>query len=711
MGQGKRLNAMLFIEGRSVPFVGATCHSRVGQPSSASIEMVPLTEINDILPRSMVHVFVKDFTSNLTKKPWILAFEGEVYGFSMGKNPSSRTFNMLCMGLSNYWDSAKQSYMNMKTAMSSSTDMLLAPKIEGEAKRENMPVIKNFGSLKAYLVRIITKKLNDKGEEAYLEAILDIISGVEEVNPFFRYSGLRYRLSDRIGFASSGNIKDIFDFTNKENFFEALTGRGGGGVTTIRQLMNMLMGLIFHQFVSPPFPSKIDAPKGVKGIGKKKNKTIGSFLFKPDSFMLPPPRCNVIYPDQYNTFGFTRNFFHEVSRVDFRPSPLAANIALGVSPPSIFQNSYHAPGGYGDYMGAKDSSETTGEQHKNAGVKGNFGDKIKDSKSTDVLKEFHYMSYEEILKGIFSDQGNMMPSAQALTKVATIGAQSKFYQRATDFMFNKKRLASRRTSLGGPLNFAPVPGFPILVIDDSEAEQNVLGNLDGITHSFSANGGGFTQYEVSFGRLVKEKDLWDGDLSEPPIPPWYDESVFGKRRKVSAQDYENLPKSEQADVKGLGYVNDFGNSDLGNFYATLLGNSKEDAKSYLGSSPITDKKFPNVVAATTEILRKYRLAKKNGYVDEHISKYTTRNYTQMNETFEFLGATINANQKWATYGDATNIIYKGARFDGGFVNEAEEPTSKDLELKTLFGTDATVKRRAPITAYRNKLLRERGFRG
>ncbi len=714
MGQAKRLNAMLLIEGRTIPFVGANCHFRSNQPAAATIEMVPLREINDILPRTMVHLFVKDFNYPGKFKPWVLAFEGEVYGYSLGKNPQNRTFSLLCMDLSNYWDSAKQSYINVKTSMSSPNAMLSSVKTKESAKRENMKFIENVGSITAYVVKIINDRLAKDGDEAFLQGVLDIIKGVQEVNPFFKYSDLRYRISDRIGFESSGDLKKIFKATNKQQFFESLLGKGGGGITTVRQLINLLMGLVFHQFSSVPFPSKINAPKGAKGnwIGEKKNKTIGSFLFKPDSFMLPPPRCNVLYPDQYNNFGYTRNFFHEVSRLDFRPGPLASDIAGGSGVPRIYQKGYHAPAAYSEFLGSdKDTSDVKGKSFENAGVSGTFGDKIEDLKTASTLKEFNFMSYEEVLKGIFGDQGNMMTSAQLLSKDSGIGEQGVFFQKAADFMFSKKRYASRVTSTSGPLNLSPVPGFPMLIIDNSEAEQHVVGQLEGISHSFTANGGGFTSYEISYGRLVEEKSLWDDSISEPPIPPWYDPKKYGTRRPVQEQDYKNLDKSVQSRVKNLGEINDFGNSDIGSIYATLLGESKEGSTSYLGSTPITSKKFPNITAATFDIVRRYKWAKRKGVVPEHINKYTKRNYAVLHDVFEFLGAELTQSQKWATHNNADNIVFKGKRFDGGFVNEAEEENSQDKKLKNLFGETALSKRRAPIIRYRKKLFNERGFRG
>lgn len=707
MSQGKELSALLMIEGRSIPFSGAVCEYTEGEASVATITMVPLEEINHILPRTMVHVFVKDFTYPGTVKPWILGFEGEVYAMGFAKNPQGRSFNLYCMDVSNYWDNAKQFYMNTSTDASSMNHILAAQQARAEAEKENTQVISISSDISVHLVNIITNKLKAKGNEAFLEGILDVLRGIENINPFFKYNNRRYRISDRILFKSSGNITDIFDFTTQASYLEALSGKGNGGVVTIRQIVTMLMGLVFHNFTSIPFPSKV--PNGLKsGIGPSKDMTIGSFLFKPDNFMLPPPKCNVLYPDQYSHFEYKRNFFQEVSRLKFQPTPMGGDTSDGIL--KYYQKFHYAPAGFAQFQ-AKSDSTAEDPQFGNAGVSGNMGDETTESKVSHKLKEFNYLSYEEVLKGIFSDQAAMMPGAQALSKSADGASQTRFYQRATDYLFYKSRLSARPTNTSGPLNFAAVPGFPMLLLDDSPASQNVIGHLARITHQISTEGGGYTSYSITHSRLVEEKDLWNGTLHEPPIPPWYDASLFGFRRDLQPKDYQNLPLALQSRVKKLGAVTDFGNSNLKTFYSTLLGASKVGSETYLGGLPITTPQFPNLVAATLALVEAYKAAKTSGVVSNFIDLQIRRNYVLLDEVFTFLGASVDDSKKKNTFKDVVDLVFTGSVFDGGFVDKATNETSRDLELKTVFGTTATAKRRAPIKAYRDRLLKERGFRG
>jgi len=701
MNYGNDLKLALYIEGRRVPVVGAQCQFRKGAPSTAVIECVPLKEINDIAPRTMVHLFVKDFSYNGKEKPWVLMFEGEVYGYSMGKSSRGRTFNLRCMDISNYWDNAKQFYLNQRTAFGDGINTISSGKAAESFKKENIKTVLTITGIKAYLVNKVSDTLKNSNKDL-LDAIVSVIKDVEEVNPFFRYANARYRINDRIVFQSSGNIDDLFDFSKSEKFLEAISGSGNGGLVSIRDIVTKLMSLIFHDFVSIPCPSKTGTINS--GIGKN-NQTIGTFLFKPSSFMIAPPKCNILFPELYTNFSFNRTFFHEVTRLKIQTRlPVPYNVSDAVN---VFLPQVYAPSGYNEYRTSV-KGEVEGKQYENAGTQGSYGDKSDSTKTTTKLQDYNYMSFEEILKGIFSDQDNVMPAAHTLAQVAKHDKQNKFYQRAADHLFFKKRFASRTASASGPLNLAPVPGFNMLLIDDSSAEQHIIGSLESVTHTINSESGASTSYEIGFARYVEEKDLWEGSLSEPPIPPWYDTSIFGQRREVKKNDYENLQKSDQSRIKELKYVNDFGNSSLKDYYLGMLGNT--DANSHLGSEPITTSKFPNVMAATLELVRQYRNAKDTD-VFKFISKQVRRDYVQLSELFQFLGAEIPEHQKNISTQDIEDTTFKGTSFDGGFVNNATNENSKDLELKNLFGEEATTKRRAFLDSYRKRLFNERGYRG
>lgn len=707
--KGRELSALLFLEGRSIPFMGANCTFNKGQPGVATIEVPPLPEIKRIKPRTMCHVFIKDFTAPPGTKPWILMFEGEVYGYSQGKSVSSRSFNIYAMDYSNYWDNAKQFYMNLRSSFGDQNQIIRSSQTEQDARDQGARIQTTTTSIRAYLTQIISNKLSEGSDSAdFLAAILEIVKKIEEVNPFFRYNQARYRINDRLIFSSSNNLDKLFDFLNRENLWDSITGQGNGGFTTIRQIVNLLMSLVFHDFVSVPCPSKVNKEDLSRdGIGSNGNQTIGSFLFKPNTFMMPPPKCNVLYPDMYSNFSFSRNFFHEVSRMKLQPVPLAVEATNNIF--SIVQKSYFVPNGFNKFRTGEDFDDSEGDQFESEIEQGQFNDDAEGLETGTKLQDFNYLSREEILKGIFSEMGNTIPSAQILTSLVVEKQQDDFFRQAANYLFYKKRLASRRASCAGPLNPAPVPGFTCLVLDDSDAEQNVIGVLEGVTHNINATGGGTTQYMITYARDVDEEDLWSGDSSEPPIPSWYDPGIFGQRRALQDNDFSNLPRSEQDKVKRFANVTGFEGTSIAEYYQSFFGRTV--SSEFLGAEPIVSDRFPNMYAATLAIVQSYRSAKKNGTEKDFVRVQTRRDYVLLSENFEFLGATIKSSQKRINFLNKADIIFSGAIMDGGYVDLANNENARDQVQRNLFGSEAVAKRRDPVDLYRRRLLRERGFRG
>lgn len=726
--RAKKIEAALFLEGRSIPFTSVNCDFRVGAPATATINAVPLREINNILPRTLCHIFVRDNSYHGTFKPWVLLFEGEIYGIGGGKSTSSRSIDLYAMDFSNYWDNAKQSYINLR-ATTGNVNVLANVADSKTNEKNQVEEISSATSTKAFLTNLILKELDD-GKD-FLTAVKVAIEGVKESNSFFRYGDARIRIDERIAFASSGKIKELFDFEKNDSLLDQVLGAGNGGLVTVRTIINKLMGMIFHEMVSVPAPSKIDSTivrdryKSVsgldinddnKGIGEKNAQSIGSFIMKPDSFMLPPPKCNVLFPDFYESINFSRNFFNEVTRTEFTPFNPTIKVNNGNGIASM--QKVFSPSGVKEFTTSKkaDTSESTLAENKSfdgPSGQGNIGDDSKDiTASATTLQSFNYQSYEEILKGIFSDMGTVMPSAQALQKTKSGVAQGEYTQKISDFLFHKKRLAARHASASGPLNIAPVVGFPMLVLDSSDAEQHIIGTLQHISHTINAGGGGLTTYSLGFARYTEEIDFWSGEAYEPPIEPWYDEDTFGKNRPIANPKdpaYEHLYKSQKFRIAEMGHGNDFGKSKIEDFYKSLLGNS--DNKGHLGALPITSEKYPMVASAAIGLMNEYRAANRAGSASRFVSLHTRRDYVTLKENFTFLGATFKNKKTDPTFWKKADLIFKGDVFDGNFVKLAKNPNSRDEALEGLFGKEATEKRRAPINRYRTRLQKERGFNG
>jgi len=327
-------------------------------------------------------------------------------------------------------------------------------------------------------------------------------------------------------------------------------------------------------------------------------------------------------------------------------------------------------------------------------------------KGSSNLREYHYLNYEEVLKGILATEVAPPPMASIFGNTMSSASKKTYFEQVSDYLFYESRVANRPSGTSGPLNIAPVPGYNILFMDASETSHHVLGKLQSITHNISSTGGATTQYEISHSREIGEKDLWNGDLAEPPLPPWYSSS-FGTRRALKPSDYSTLTPENQAAFKDVRSVNDF--SNIGEMYQKTLGKANPNLN--WGPDSITNKKYPTVLAAALSIAETYEAYVKNGNTQDFINPQIRRPYVLLEEYFKYLGADITPGQVGVSFvPDPKDLKFTGKIMDGGFVSRAKA-NKIDKNLEPLFGATSVSRRRKPVDAYLDALNNSQGFRG
>jgi hypothetical protein len=211
----------------------------------------------------------------------------------------------------------------------------------------------------------------------------------------------------------------------------------------------------------------ITALKDVLGVKVTKSKTftentqprVNNQIFRPDIWFTAPPRCNVLFPEMYDQFSFSRQFLREVSRIELQTH----NEILGND--ALFNGRYYAPNVEDVRRGVKLSSRR-------------FARLIMDHELfTGIVPMFENMS-----------EANLF--AMRSGKVSKGGSKVSYAQRAVNFQYFKYRFDARSMSASGRFNPQFVPGFPSLIIDRPmsadqlrisslpEAEQRVELGLD-----------------------------------------------------------------------------------------------------------------------------------------------------------------------------------------------------------------------------------------
>jgi hypothetical protein len=217
-------------------------------------------------------------------------------------------------------------------------------------------------------------------------------------------------------------------------------------------------------------------------------------LFLPEAFFVTPPRCNVIFPDQYFDLSYSRNFMREVTR-------LASTGGLGMlgegrQGAQLFNTTYLAP-------------------------------PIKDVKGKLLLATMsqgaRVLLPHEVHSGI-------IPKFEWVTDGHKWGVKAQkgqvdkvhYLQRLANFQFFLHRWSARQLTINGIFNPNIVAGFPAVIIDRSAPSPAVLERLEkllhrrmlptqfvakvyGYTHSISQSGGS-TSIQFAYARTHRGLD-------------------------------------------------------------------------------------------------------------------------------------------------------------------------------------------------------------
>ena len=691
MSIGRPLGAKLFLEGIEVPFIGASITHTVNQAAISYVDIVPHESINNIKPRTLVHLFVKDSTNSKKGFPYVLAFEGEVFGINFSKTPTSRSMSLSCIDLSSYWDNVLTYFFNAQQSLGKGAGSMasVGQDIQG-AKAQGQKVASVTHSVSSYFIKIIQKELA-KGptstgrERDFLDGLVAVFKEIGGINDFYNNAEDRLRITDKIKLRSSGKLTELLKEKEGIDWFQGLIGRTSG-YQTLRSVVQNLMSIIFHDFVSIPFPALVDHPAmGDKGSAvlwekPKPPKTIASFIFKPNMYMLPPPMCNVFYPDEYSSFSYNRNFFQEPTRLIYKPELPLYGGGTPVHLPHVW-----VPASFKYFMENKSTANIDDELVGDGALQvesdpGKFDSDIDNVTSGNKKREGQFLTNEENLKGILMAQETMIPGTSQFRVSLDKSGRKDLHEKVADYLFFKKRFEGRSLQITSHLKMSVVPGFTVMVLDDSDAGQNVLAYCDSVTHRIYCNQGGYTNTTLSYARTVDEQDQTSGKSGEPLVPPWFDEVIFGKKEAPPTSNDETIDKA----VSEAGDQNVVPDA-LSEFYRDLLGN-----RGYKTINTYT--KEQTALGSAKKLVKNYKTARESGPESVHllVDDSTRRAYANINTTYAFLFA----YSKTKDY-DTPFLQFNGTRLSGvGAGDEKQVQSRKDV-----------------IIEYRNILKKSRGFRG
>lgn len=282
-----------------------------------------------------------------------------------------------------------------------------------------------------------------------------------------------------------------------------------------------------------------------------------SQIYRPDVWMVAPPRCNVVFPELYSSFTYGRSYMDEVTRLMLRTHSAFFGSDF------LFDGYYMAP------------SRVLGSRSGSSVGRGRVG--VEPPDLADAPAWFiRDMMDHELYTGIipkFERMSDLNLHALRGGSVEIDGVRVGYAQLAANHIFFQYRFRSRQLNMQGKFNPFFVLGFPALIIDkyraseinDAQAEINLnianriasraaegegvaidsnlpadeqarqremqefrldelvdsltadepnthyLGTPANMTHSVSAQTGGSTQVQMAYARSTDERTEFLGD--------------------------------------------------------------------------------------------------------------------------------------------------------------------------------------------------------
>jgi hypothetical protein len=351
------LEFALYLEGVRVPFVSATVSSAPNRPSTCVIELPPFSAATRLRPKTLVHLLYLDtafINPDLTEsapqpEDWRLLFEGEMTHLRVSQTATSRSISLVCQDLTNYWSHCYQYFINNQHGqLGSPTEIAtFVNGIDADGQpRAQLQTIYNV-DLQGSTGDIVLNSILRPNRNTVPLGLMDLLYKIggeaqtadagdpnkRGINRFFRDAEQRLRMARRIFMIPDPNIAKFLKTKagSALAYISQFTG-SLSGLGTVADVVKKFLGHCFYDYVSflaPPFganPSReVTATGGVDNNpatfpltfpnGSVPISTMLTTMFKPKTYFMAAPRCNVFYPSKISSFQYAQSFLDEPSRL------------------------------------------------------------------------------------------------------------------------------------------------------------------------------------------------------------------------------------------------------------------------------------------------------------------------------------------------------------------------------------------------------------
>lgn len=356
-----------------------------------------------------------------------------------------------------------------------------------------------------YVTGDLWQNLKEKGK-GYADLIKMLLESMTINSPYFKIIEESMRYLDQFVIYGHDSIKGILDDISafKSSYLQSMSDPAS--LISYRSLLGMYLKYNFLKHVEVGLPL-YDGKRPVQS------------MIIPDMDYTAPPVCNVIYPDEFNSYTLRENYDSEITRAR-------------ITGPSIdIGSQFFEKGGSTIPVFLSPSNQLT------FGPISSYGMKDSDRKIQTYLK----FTKEEMYRGVnaHTSAGDVFEFAWIKTDTPTVKQAKLFYTDDTlldpdeitdlinkdyqamyryvcDHTYLMKRLKARGTGQITVNHFNPswIMGVPGLII--TEESGPILAMFDSVTLAGSANGS--CRSTISFSNPRYIDDLIPMDYS---IPEWY----------------------------------------------------------------------------------------------------------------------------------------------------------------------------------------------
>lgn len=587
----KNVKATVFLEGVQIPFNTMTLVMAQGQPSTLTIELMPVRELFDVKPRTLVQAFYDQGEGSR------VFFEGEVVAHGFAKASSGgRMMTLTCQDFSNYW---LYSYVFfLKQGMVEPLAFSLDDEVKIFTGLDSAQVNDKTQQKRIFPIRGIGDKavqLFSGANKDMAAGIRDLLGAIGDTNAFYSTRFTKLRIQDRLFAMPDGQLRFLLDPELNEALRETLFRLDS--FTPIFQAAELLLQILYQNFWPLSMPSLNPV-----------NKNPINFAIVPSTFLTAPPRCNVIFPDLHEGFSYGRNFLAEPTRMElFTPSAIDGQPQFYFSPPG--------------FRAILDKVKAAQSKNQPIGLQ-------------DLLISDPNPELDETLRGIVPERCSLQldvfsrARASVLRRVTNPTEEANKTIRRTnesivDFQFLLRKFENRAFPVQMPFNPNIHPAFPVLLLD---REARLFGSPRMISHTLDGEGHASTAIQCSYAR---HKDVIGDVISSPP--PWINRSFVPDGIGEDAFSFVDLEGKNQT-VQGA-YPGMIGSGMRSILSAAL---PVYDAKGTF----VNDRKPTSQEDAANLLFGQYV---RSGDKEAFVTEYTRREVETEAEALKFLGISkVNA---------------------------------------------------------------------